>query len=46
LFFLDLIIIFNLSNPSNHSKIPTNFTINPLAFTFNPIKVNNTNFTL
>jgi len=40
LFFLDLNLIFNLSNPSNYSQIPTNFTINPLTFTFNPIKVN------
>jgi len=40
-FFLDLNMIFNLSNPSHHSQISKNFTLNPLTFTFNPLKVNN-----
>jgi len=46
LFFDDLNIISNLSHPSTHSQILTNFTLNPPTFIFNPLKLNNTNITL
>jgi len=39
LVFLDLNIISNLSDPSNHSQTLTNFTLNPPSLTFNPLKV-------